>query len=189
MVYIYLPDNLKGTTRQKRGKVPSTVMPKNWKDFLRVDQNKTELFGFLSREAIRLPIADGKEMYATCGIEVLCSLAESDLTSLAPYSHEEADTRVLLHVADAVQNGMREMAIRTVDTDVVVLAVASFNNINPDELWIALRTGSSLRYIAVHQLAAARQCATIPIFHACVFIRWQSEEDCLGDLESVPRGD
>ena len=23
----------------------------------------------------------------------------------------------------------------------------------------------------------------------CVFIRWQREEDCLGDLESVPRGD
>ena len=57
---VYLPDSLKGTIRQKRGKglrkrmAPSTVMPKNWKDFLRVDQNKTELFGFLSREAIRL---------------------------------------------------------------------------------------------------------------------------------------
>ena len=94
---------------------------------------------------------------------------------------------------------MRKVAIRTVDTDVVVLAVASFNNINPDELWIALGTGSSFRYIAVHQLAAAinpKQCATLPIFHAltgcarhCVFIRWQKEEDCLGDLESVPRGD
>ena len=59
---------------------------------------------------------------------------------------------------------MRKVAIRTVDTD-----VASFNNINPDELWIALGTGSSFRYIAVHQLAAAmnpRQCATLPIFHA-----------------------
>ena len=94
---VYLPDSLKGTTRQKRGKsvrkrvAPSTVMPKNWRDFLRVVQNKTELFGFLSREAIRLPIADGKEMYATCGTEVLCSPAESDLSSLAPCSHEEAD--------------------------------------------------------------------------------------------------
>ena len=89
---VYLPDSLKRTTRQKRGKgvrkrvAPSTVMPKNWKDFLRVDQNKTELFGFLSREAIRLSIANGKEMYATCGTEVLCSPTESDLTSLAPCS-------------------------------------------------------------------------------------------------------
>ena len=93
---------------------------------------------------------------------------------------------------------MRKVAIRTVDTDDVILSVASFN-INPDELWIALGTGSSFWYIAVYQLAAAmnpRQCATLPIFHAltgcarhCVFIRWQKEEDCLGDLESVPRGD
>ena len=153
---IYLADSLKGTTRKKRGKgirkrvVPSTVMPKNWKDFLRVDQNKTELFGFLSREAIRLPIADGNEMYATCGTEVLCFPAESELTSLAPCSHEEVDTRMLLHVADAVQKGMRKVAIRTVDADVVVLAVASLNNINPDELWIALGTRFSFRHIAVH---------------------------------------
>ena len=116
---------------------PSTVMPKNWKDLLRVDQNKTELSGFLSREAIHIPIADGKDMYATCGTEVLCSPAESDLTSLAPCSHKEVGTRLLLHVADAVQKGIRKVAIRTVDTDVMVLAVAPFNNINPDELWIA----------------------------------------------------
>ena len=63
---------------------------------------------------------------------------------------------------------MRKVAIRTVDTDDVILSVASFN-INPDELWIALGTGSSFWYIAVYQLAAAmnpRQCATLPIFHA-----------------------
>ena len=69
-------------------------------------------------------------MYATCRTEVLCSPAESELTSLAPCSHEEADTRMLLHVADAVQKGMRKVAIRTEDADVVVLSVASFNNIN-----------------------------------------------------------
>ena len=34
----------------------STVMPKNWTDFLRIDENKTELFAFLSPEAIRLPL-------------------------------------------------------------------------------------------------------------------------------------
>ena len=164
-------------TRLKRGKgvrkrvAPSTVMPKNWKDFLRVDQNKTDLFGFLSREAIHLPLADGKEMYATCGTEVLCFPAESNLTSLAPCSHTEADTRMLLHVADARQKGMRKVAIRTVDTDVVVLAVASFNSINPDEVWIAFGTGSSLQYIAVHQLATSmnpRQCAILPLFHALI---------------------
>ena len=52
---VYLPGSLKRTTRQKRGKgvrrrvSPSTTIPKSWKDFLRVDDNKTELFKFLAQ--------------------------------------------------------------------------------------------------------------------------------------------
>ena len=62
---VYIPDSLKGFTRQKRGKgirrrvAPSTQIPKNWKDFLRVDENKKELFNFLSQQAIHLPIDEG----------------------------------------------------------------------------------------------------------------------------------
>ena len=50
---VYLPESLKGTTRQKRGKgvrrrvSPSTTILKRWKDFLRVDDNKTELLNSL----------------------------------------------------------------------------------------------------------------------------------------------
>ena len=40
---------------------PSTVMPKNWKDFLRIYENKMELFSFLSCEAVHFPIAEGKK--------------------------------------------------------------------------------------------------------------------------------
>ena len=90
---------------------------------------------------------------------------------------------MLLHVANAVQKGTRTVAIRTVDTDVVILSVASFNNINPDELWIAIGTGSSVQYIAVRQMAATinlRQCATLSVFHALT-----ANED----LESVPIDD
>ena len=56
---------------------PLNLMPKNWKDFLRCDENKTELFSLLTREAICLPIAKGKELYATDGTGVLCSPAAS----------------------------------------------------------------------------------------------------------------
>jgi len=50
----YLPDSLKGTARAKRGKgvrrrvVAGASIPGNWASFLRVDDNKTELFSFLS---------------------------------------------------------------------------------------------------------------------------------------------
>jgi len=172
---VYLLTSLKASTRQRRGKgarkrvAPSTLMPKNWKEFLRVDENKTELFAFLSREAVHLPVTEGKELYATYGCEVLCPPAESYLARLMPCSQEKADTRILLHVADAVQKGCKKVTIRTVDTDVVILAVALFSKIAPDELWIAFGVGSSFRYIAVHEMVASMkktQCQTLPVFHA-----------------------
>jgi hypothetical protein len=40
--------------------------------------------------------------------------------------------------------------MRTVDTDVVVLAVASFSKIAPDELWVAFGVGSSFWHNYTH---------------------------------------
>ena len=61
------------------------------------------------------------------------------------------------------------MCIRTVDTDVVVLEIAMFEHINPEEFWIAFGTGSNFYYIPVHSIAAAmdsRACAVLHVFHA-----------------------
>ena len=122
---VYVTDSLKSTTRQKRGKgvrrrvAPTTAIPQNWKDFLRVDENKSELFRFLSQHVTNLSTGEGKRIYATDGSDVLSSMVDADMTSLVPCSHEEADTRLLLHVADAVQKGFRKVCVRTVDTDVV----------------------------------------------------------------------
>ena len=169
---VYMPETLK--TREKRGKgvrrrvLPTTVIPKNWKDFLRVDENKKELFLFLSHQVTR-STEEGKVIFATDEERVLCSIADADVSKLVPCSHEEADTRLLLHVADAVQGGCRKVCVRTVDTDVIVLAIAHFDRIKPDELWVALGAGSHFRYIPVHELAASmdqRMCVTLHVFHA-----------------------
>ena len=50
----YLPDSLKAATWKKRGKgirrrvEPSSSIPRNWQAFLRIDENKVELFSFLA---------------------------------------------------------------------------------------------------------------------------------------------
>ena len=144
-------------------------MPKNWKEFLRCDENKTELFSFLTHEAVNRPTPEGKELYATDGTEVHCSPADLCTDGLAPCLQEEADTRLFLHVADAVQKGCKKVTIRSVDTDVVVLSVAFFNNIAPDELWLAFGVGSNFRYLAIHEIVASltpTKCLTLPAFHA-----------------------
>ena len=105
---VYLPDSLKETTRQKRGKgvgrrvSPSTAIPKSWKDSLRVDDNKTELFKFLAHFVTCLTVDEGKVVYATSAQNVLSSSCQAELSNLTPCSQEKADTRLILHAADAM---------------------------------------------------------------------------------------
>ena len=46
--------------------MPTTALPKHWKDLVCVDENKTELFGFLSQQVI----------------SIICSPAQCDMTNL-----------------------------------------------------------------------------------------------------------
>jgi len=68
---VYMEDSLKATTREKRGKgiqrrvASATFLPSKWKDFLHLEENKTELFRFLSHQAIKIPVVDGKSIYAS----------------------------------------------------------------------------------------------------------------------------
>ena len=68
--------------------------------------------------------------------------------------HEEADTRMLLHIKDAMNCGFKSVMIRTVDTDVFVLAVALFQGL-PKQFWIAFGTCNDFRYIPIHEIASA----------------------------------
>ena len=65
------------------------MIPKNWKDFLWADENKSELFHSLSQQVVLLPTGEGKVIYATDGTGVLSTLASQELGSLTPCSHEE----------------------------------------------------------------------------------------------------
>jgi len=62
-----------------------------------------------------------------------------------------------------------EVSIRTVDTDVVVLAITSANLLNISELWIAFGAGKSFRFIAAHEITTALgpdRCVVLPMLHA-----------------------
>ena len=98
-------------------------------------------------------------------------MAQIDLTGLVPCSHEEADIRLFLHVSDAVKKGYRKLLLRTVDTDVVVVAMVALNRTKPDELWVAFGTGGHFRFIPIHEVAAAvgpRKSTTLPLFHSLI---------------------
>ena len=98
---------------------------------------------------------DDKQLVITDGEAVLSKPTLLDLALLAPCSHEEADSRMLLHVSHAANHGHHNILIKTVDTDVVVLAVSVAQGLLPeDEQWKAFGTGKSFRYLAAHEIAA-----------------------------------
>ena len=92
---VYRRGSLKAATREKRGSgtrrrvtSPSQV-PKNWKSFLRVNENKTELFHFLATEQVESCQVEGKELCTTYEEHVLSSPRGDGMEDC---THEEAQS-------------------------------------------------------------------------------------------------
>ena len=141
---VYRSDSLKADTRKKRGKgirIRAEAHRKllgNWQQFLREDGNKSELFDPLCHQLAQEQFPGVVIM--TNGEDV-CKSKAVDTEILSPCTQEEADTRMLLHAADDVKQGHKNILLRTVDTDVVVLAVNLAHKLECDRLNIAFGTG------------------------------------------------
>ena len=55
----------------------------------------------------------------------------------------------MLYMYIVSQCGYWKVMIRTIDTDVVVLAVSKMQDIDVDELWIAFGSGKHFRYLVI----------------------------------------
>lgn len=113
-------------------------------------------------------LATERQIIATHHKDVLCTQPR-DTTGFAPCTKEEADTRIFLHVSDAVNHGYRKVMIRTVDSDVLVLTIAAVQQLSIDELWVAFASGKSFRYLPAHEIARAlgpEKCIALPFLHA-----------------------
>ena len=124
----YLANSNKGSARENRGvgvrrKVSAqSNIPANWLNFLRDPNNKTELFAFLTRVGSEMSL-EGKETYITSD-ESVVSLCPS--TSMPDCTHEEVDTRIVVHVIDVIRKGMKSICVRTVDTDILSIHISEF---------------------------------------------------------------
>ena len=180
---VYLEHSLKVLTREKRGVGTRThvdghaKIPTTWQEFLRVDENKSELFYFLAETNLDESDIQGKTVIFTYNESVRVAAGCVDVSGVECCNHEEADTRIILHSYHAAGSGYDTVKIRTVDTDVVVLAISFFSRLNVSELWIHYGVGRSARLIAVHEISASlaptkcsvfapTKCSVLPIFHA-----------------------
>lgn len=147
---VYRSNSIKRDAREKRGigraqKVDSNLKtPKNWSNFLKVDENKTNLFKLLAEDIVKMD-SPNCLIVTNVGENVITSTTY-DCSMIDPCNHEETDTRIFVHVKDAVSAGHRKIIIRTVDSDIVVLAVAFFAATERiQELYVAFGTSKNYR--------------------------------------------
>ena len=105
----YVENSLKQTTRDKRGTgvqrlvIGEVKLPNKFGDFLQNDENKKALFSFLGGKVAEINLPPEKEVFITNGEDVAVGSAHRMLAS----NHEEADTRMKVHVADASERGAK----------------------------------------------------------------------------------
>ena len=167
----YISDSLKASTREKRGTgirhkvVGSSRVPSSWNNFLRQDDNKTELFEFLAGhiENTEMP----NTVIVTKG-ESVVSNTDIDKHELSPCTHEEADTRLFLHAKDVSRESNKKIIISSTGTDVMVIAVACFSDLNIEKLWIAFGKEKDFRWNPIHEvcLSLGPRGKALPFFHA-----------------------
>lgn len=168
----YQNSSLKQQTRQRRGTgirrrvVDATKTPSNWASFLRINENKTELFDFLATKIAAMEVPN--TIIVTKGDGVLCTSAGQDVSGLQGCTHEEADTRMFLHAAYAAKQGFTDAIINSSDTDVVVIAASVIHKIGLERLWIAFGRGKDFRWIPIYEIATALgpKAVALPFFHA-----------------------
>lgn len=163
-----------GATRERRIRVSDNIpIPKGkeWQAFLKVNENKEELFRYLSEEMVKTSTNSNYHFISTKG-EFVLSNKPVDLSRINPSDHEEADTRMILHLYDAVTDGHETAFLRTVDSDVVILCIRFYHTLHGlglKELWIGFGAGKHYKDIPIHEVAnllGPERSMAILFFHA-----------------------
>ena len=99
--------------------------------------NKVELFHYLSVAIVQTVFGEGRVVMSTLDEHVLRSpvlVADESEYTLRPCYHDEFDTRVMLHAANAVSQGYQRILIIAKYTNIIVLGVSFFSDIVTDKM-------------------------------------------------------
>ena len=88
-------------------------------------------------------------------------------------NHEEADTRITVHILDALEQGMKIIKVHTVDTDIVTILVGAFFKLAMIQPQVHIRVsfgmGKSFRFYSINAICASlgeAKSRALPVFHA-----------------------
>ena len=98
-------------------------------EVLRDSENKSDCYPYLAKKMTEIAKSQDHLQVSTTNENVISNREVPDLEMLQPCSQEEADTRVFLHLKHAVAHGHKKALIKTSDTDIVVLAIYHYHEL------------------------------------------------------------
>ena len=156
--------SIKAVTRSKRvGKRPirkviigrNVPLPQVWSNFIASDENKADLARFLTE----IIVTKGTDLPQQCelvtGGRFSCAThARSTSRSEVKLqgNHEEADTRLVLHSCEAVNQGYKRVLVICSDTDAMLLLV-HFIPAQTAEVWMISGTAKKRKCYPIHALS------------------------------------
>ena len=175
----YRQKSIKANTRERRTSknrkicriidTGSVQIPTSWSDFIGLPENKINLVKFLTKELLRQcgHLTDDQELVIAGGCETP-DLVVSSVTGILHHlcsTHEEADTRIVLHANDAVSKGYERLIVYSRDTDVLLLLIHHVTA----EVWMVAGTKQKPKYFPVHQIRESlnpQVCRNLLAYHA-----------------------
>ena len=71
-------------------------------------------------------------------------------------NHEEADTRIVVHLLHALEHGMRTIKVRIANSDVIAILVGAFFNLTSTQssvnVWVTFDTGKNFRFYSINAI-------------------------------------
>ena len=156
--HVYKEKSIKAEARESRGTgmrikfTSHTSICKKWKEFLHHNQNKADLFLLLAKDLIIIPSSTVR-IVCTVNNDVLSNDQSISTEFISRCDHEEADTRIVLHVKHQSDEVHKVVCVQSVDRDVVVIVTASFSKLNIQELWLEYGTGKYKKILPIHAFA------------------------------------
>ena len=150
----------------------NTKFPSDFKDnFLKNNNNKERFNKFVAKQLI--DIHDGaKELVVTHGSMIITNVTalQSDLL-INSCTAEEADQKLVCHMFQCVQSGVKKIVVKTVDSDVVISLLANRHKAGDMEgsnVYAWFGVGTSACYFDINKITAElgkEKCQALPFFH------------------------
>ena len=137
--------------------------------FLKNNLNKTELNVYLAETLSAMTYLEGRQLFITNKEKVLsnCGVAMGDC------DHEEADTRMIIHIKHALSLGMTTIQVLSSDTDVIIILLGVYFKLRNDhsftDIVIEFSQKKYHRRINITNLASSlgqSRCHALIFFHS-----------------------